>query len=238
MPRFDRFKLSLSIFQAEDRSLGPGLTECGAMVAVGEKVESEIAEGDVRSILEVIASSGKFWHEWDKLKRMLSFQLKQVLSEYPEAQMSSEDQKSSLGETFEELVKRLDGAVQSFYEGPPFTLQRICEILLDGRSIYSNLSKLSQALEKNLSVTSTLTVSTDPYPQAIEHTKSKEETSEDIEVRSSSVQNGVESTAGERDEVMAPAEEAEVEDDVTIDMEAFEEIVGASEANAAPNANP
>ncbi|KAG5403313.1 hypothetical protein IGI04_009432 [Brassica rapa subsp. trilocularis] len=39
-------------------------------------------------------------------------------------------------------------ALLSFDEGPPFTLQRLCEILLAARSIYPKLSKLDLALEK------------------------------------------------------------------------------------------
>ncbi|KAI0510380.1 hypothetical protein KFK09_010981 [Dendrobium nobile] len=122
---------------------------------------------EIRSILEVIAATGKFWHDWDELKNMLSFQLKQVLAEYPEAQIGSgaEQQQSSLsGETYQELVKRLDEALLGFIEGPPFTLQRLCEILLNPKSTYRSLSKLALALEKNLLVTSTLTICTDPYP--------------------------------------------------------------------------
>ncbi|PKU63711.1 hypothetical protein MA16_Dca014271 [Dendrobium catenatum] len=127
-------------------------------------------------------------HDWDELKNMLSFQLKQVLAEYPEAQIGSgaEQQQSSLsGETYRELVKRLDEALLGFIEGPPFTLQRLCEnfpnpeydscslrayiayvsqILLNPKSTYRSLSKLALALEKNLLVTSTLTICTDPYP--------------------------------------------------------------------------
>jgi len=37
---------------------------------------------------------------------------------------------------------------------------------LDARKIYTNLSKLALALEKNLLITSTLTICTDPYLQA------------------------------------------------------------------------
>ncbi|CAN1346107.1 hypothetical protein LINPERPRIM_LOCUS40636 [Linum perenne] len=79
-------------------------------------------------VLEHIASTGKFWHNWDKLKIILSSKLKQVrryanlfpcnnllsisvfpvLSEYPEVKMTSEEQKASLGETYPDLVKRLD----------------------------------------------------------------------------------------------------------------------------------
>ncbi|XP_050254018.1 uncharacterized protein LOC126700079 isoform X5 [Quercus robur] len=117
----------------------------------GVELKAEIAEEEAdefKGILEVIASTGKFWHDWDKLKSMLSFQLKQVLSEYPEAKMTSEEQNASLGETYLELVKRLDEALLGFVEGPPFTLQRLCEILLEARTIYPNLSKLGLALEK------------------------------------------------------------------------------------------
>ncbi|KAB5512294.1 hypothetical protein DKX38_029322 [Salix brachista] len=39
-------------------------------------------------------------------------------------------------------------ALHNFEEGPPFTLQRLCEILLAARRIYPNLSKLALALEK------------------------------------------------------------------------------------------
>ncbi|KAK9914664.1 hypothetical protein M0R45_038428 [Rubus argutus] len=153
----------------------------------------EIADSEVRGILEVIASTGRFWHDWDKLKSMLSFQLKQVLSEYPDAEMTSEQQNASLGEPYLELVKRVDEALHGFTEGPPFTLQRLCEILLDARSIYPNLSKLALALEKNLLVTSMLS---------------------------------------DRDEVMVEVEQADIDDDMSIAMEAFEDIVGSSETSS------
>ncbi|XP_040953690.1 transcription factor GTE8 isoform X2 [Gossypium hirsutum] len=110
--------------------------------------EEELDGEEVRRVLQVSAATGKFWHNWDKLKSMLSFQLKLVLSEYPEAKMAIEQQNASLGETNLELVTRLNEELHSFIEGPPFTLQRLCEILLDARSIYPKLSKLALALEK------------------------------------------------------------------------------------------
>lgn len=45
-----------------------------------------------------------------------------VLSEYPEAKMTSEEQASSLGETFQELVKRLDDGISLSHTFPNFTL--------------------------------------------------------------------------------------------------------------------
>ncbi|KAK6937439.1 Protein phosphatase 4 core regulatory subunit R2 [Dillenia turbinata] len=199
----------------------------------GTEPTEEINGEEVRGVLQVIAATGKFWHDWDKLKTMLSFQLKQVLLEYPEAKMASEEQVSSLGETFPELVRRLDEALHSFTEGPPFTLQRLCEILLAANSIYPNLSKLALALEKNLLVTSTLIMSTDPYPPpTIQKPDEPEERSEEPQPPTDLVQNGVEPAIGDRDEIMTEVEEAEIDDGMTIDMEAFQEIVVSTETNS------
>ncbi|XP_050386230.1 uncharacterized protein LOC126802625 [Argentina anserina] len=198
----------------------------------------EVSGDEVREILEVIASTGRYWHDWDKLKGMLSFQMKQVLSEYPEAEKTSEQQNTTLGETFPELVKRLDEALHGFTEGPPFTLQRLCEILLDARSIYPNLSKLALALEKNLLVTSMLTISMDPYPQSVlQKTDEPEKASEEPKLHSDSVQNGVEPVVGDRDEVMVEVEQADIDDDMAIAMDAFEDIVGSSETNSVQTNN-
>ncbi|KAH8480659.1 hypothetical protein H0E87_030792 [Populus deltoides] len=187
-------------------SINPGEKESKAEIA-GEEDEEE-----VRGILQVIASTGKFWHDWEKLKSVLSFQLKQVLSEYPEAKMTTKEQE----ETYQELVKKLDEALHNFEEGPPFTLQRLCE---------------------NLLVTSTLAVCTDPYPQALEKPGESDKPSEELQVQSSAVQNGVEPVVGDGDEIMTEVEEADIDDDMTIDMEALEEIVASSETNSTSTGN-
>ncbi|KAH1158303.1 hypothetical protein AAZX31_11G090800 [Glycine max] len=201
-----------------------------------EQKQDILSTEEVVQILQVVASTGRFWHDWDKLKSMLSFQLKQVLSEYPEAKMTSEQQYASLGESYIELVNKLDEALTCFIEGPPFTLQRLCEILLDAKGIYPNLSKLALALEKNLLVTSTLTICTDPYPQATEKEPDDQEKASEKQQQqqqSDSAQNGIEPLVSDNDEVMP---EADVGDDMTIDMEAFEGVK-SSEINSEPNAN-
>ncbi|KAL3653787.1 hypothetical protein CASFOL_003468 [Castilleja foliolosa] len=204
--------------------------------------ESQVlfSEEEVRDTLEKSASTGRFWLDWGKLRSILSYRLKQVLSEYPEAAMTSEQQTSSLGETFQELVERLDNALHSFDEGPPFTLQRLCEILLSARSIYPKISKLSLALEKNLLVTSTLTISTEPYPLPTEQNSNGTHEESGLaqpqpQPEPAPVENGVEPPVGDRDEIMADVQEAEVGgDNVTMDMETIEETVKSSEANPTP----
>ncbi|KAA3459125.1 serine/threonine-protein phosphatase 4 regulatory subunit 2 isoform X1 [Gossypium australe] len=225
-----------------DHEQEPGLNHGGTESNPETNRDEEELDGEqVRRVLQVSAATGKFWHNWDKLKSMLSFQLKLVLSEYPEAKMTIEQQNASLGETYLELVTRLNEELHSFIEGPPFTLQRLCEhslilckcyaqqILLDARSIYPKLSKLALALEKNLLVTSTLTVCTEPYPEMMPNPE-PEKATEEAPLQSNSVQNGVESMVGDRDEIMTEVE-ADIEE-MTIDVDAFQEMVGPSEANS------
>ncbi|KAL6508226.1 hypothetical protein OROHE_021768 [Orobanche hederae] len=203
------------------------MQDCGTMFS-GE---------EVRGTLEKSASTGKFWLDWKKLRSIMSYHIKQVCGEYPEATMTSEQQTSSLGETFEELLGRLDNALHSFDEGPPFTLQRLCEILLSARSIYPKLSKLLLALEKNLFVTSTLTMSTDPYPVTTEqNSNGNYEESRGAQPQPTLVENGIEepSSVEDKDEIMADVQEAEVGDDMAIDIESTEDSVRSSEANPTP----
>ncbi|KFK25931.1 hypothetical protein AALP_AA8G181800 [Arabis alpina] len=199
----------------------------------GVELEAEMPDEEMKGTLEAIASTGKFWQDWEKLKGMLSCWLKKVLSEYPEAKMTDEQQKEAPGETYSELVSRLDEALLSFDEGPPFTLQRLCEILLAARSIYPKLSKLALALEKNLLVTSMLAISTDPQSQTTEDANAA--TEETKTAAANWATNGVEAMGGDKDEIrveamggdkdeiMTEVEEADVDDKMKIDMETIDE---------------
>uniref|UniRef100_M1AGG7 Uncharacterized protein n=1 Tax=Solanum tuberosum TaxID=4113 RepID=M1AGG7_SOLTU len=83
----------------------------------------------------------------------------------------------------------------------------------------------------NLLVTSTLTISSDPY--TIQNAITEAGTETETETKGSPVEsNGVEpiTSAGDADEVMAEVEEAEVEDVMTVDMDTIEAIVRSSEA--------
>ncbi|GAU39336.1 hypothetical protein TSUD_60870 [Trifolium subterraneum] len=220
-----------------------------------EEVKSDVSKDEVIRIIQAIASTGRFRHDWDYLKSMLSFQLKQVwggmlayilyfmlilrgvvLSEYPEAKATDEQQRASLGESYSDLVNKLDEALTCFIDGPPFTLQRVCEILLDAKNIYPNLSKLALALEKNLLVTSTLTISTDPIPQdPVQEPDDQEKASEKQQHQSDGAQNGAEPEplVADNDEVMV---EADTGDDVAVEMETIEDAK-SSEIDSEPNAN-
>ncbi|WJX56247.1 hypothetical protein P8452_41920 [Trifolium repens] len=208
-------------------------------VVVEEEEKSDVSKDEVIRIIQDIASTGRFRHDWDNLKSMLSFQLKQVLSEYPEAKATDEQKRASLGESYSDLVNKLNEALTCFIDGPPFTLQRVCEILLDAKNIYPNLSKLALALEKNLLVTSTLTIYADPIPQdPVQEPDDQEKASEKQQQQQSDVaQNGSEPEpeplVADNDEVMV---EADTNEDVAVEMETFEDAK-SSEIDSEPNAN-
>ncbi|KAF5191387.1 serine/threonine-protein phosphatase 4 regulatory subunit-like protein, partial [Thalictrum thalictroides] len=125
----------------------------------GGEMKCEVTEEELGGILEVIAATGKFWHEWDTLKGLLSTRLKQVLAEYPEAQLDQDQQSSSLGETYADVARRLEEALFSFMEGPPFTLQRLCEpdAINRGTTKINNTSKEDKDTG-NATVTTTMGV--------------------------------------------------------------------------------
>lgn len=88
-------------------------------------------------------------------------------------------------------------------------------------------------------MTSTLAVSSDPHVPSSNPKPNESDESEKAEEQklSNAVENGIEPIAGDGDEVMVEVEEADMNDDMTMDMETFEEIVGSSETNNAPNSN-
>lgn len=188
---------------------------------------------EMRGIIEVIADTGKFWHEWSFLRRLLSLQLMQVLGEYSEVQMvmrgDGQQQNSLSAEAHSELFRQLNDALLRFEEGPPFTLQRLCEILLDPKGTYKKLSKLAWALEKTLLVTSTITKCTDPYPAAhgpnseattiAENTDPVEAEPERLLEHPAAVSNGTQHAGGDGDEEMADAEAEEAPGSHDVEMQ-------------------
>lgn len=82
-----------------------------------------------------------------------------------------------------------------------------------------------------------MSISTDPYPQPMmQMSNEADKANEQPKLHSNnSVENGVEAIASDRDETMAEVGEANVDDDMTINMEAFQDIVGGpSETNSVP----
>ncbi|VAI73199.1 unnamed protein product [Triticum turgidum subsp. durum] len=176
---------------------------------------------EMRAIIEVIAETGKFWHDWSFLKRLLSLQLIQVswvniLRLKWQSKRTGSNRIPYLERRTQSCLASSMMALLRFEEGPPFTLQRLCEILLDPKGTYTKLSKLALALEKNLLVTSTITKCTEPYPTAhgpnsegpviTENTGSVDVEPERPAEHPAAVPNGTQYAGGDGDEEMADAE--------------------------------
>jgi hypothetical protein len=112
-----------------------------------EKVLSE----EVKSIIVSISKTGLTCFAWDQLKSLLGYVLNQVISEIVE-----EERKKRGGDTTELETRQtqLLSALQSFH-GPPFTLQRLCELLLNPK-LYGNPTKFLNAIEKMFAVSGTI----------------------------------------------------------------------------------
>lgn len=80
---------------------------------------------------------------------------------------------------------------------------------------------------QNLLVTSTLTICADPYPSAmVQILNEQEKETEEPQVQSNPEQNGVEPMVVDRDEVVMVELKADIENEMMLDMSAFEDLVG------------
>eukprot|EP00731_Ephydatia_muelleri_P027357 Em0019g230a len=82
---------------------------------------------------------------WDLLKPLLCFRLEKVVKE---AFMGARE---SMEDTSKELLAHLDR-----FNGPPFTIQRLCELILEPNKHYRSRRVFVRAVEKNLLVVSTV----------------------------------------------------------------------------------
>ncbi|XP_024538038.1 serine/threonine-protein phosphatase 4 regulatory subunit 2 [Selaginella moellendorffii] len=129
---------------------------------------------ELRRIVSMSAKSGKYWHDWHHLRQLLQFRLNQVvkrlyLDTASSAPPTSNEANGADGEkAVYSVLKKLAAQLASFEDAAPFTLQRICELLLEPDQIYSTIDKFELAFEKLLLVTSTLDpVPPDSYPAGL-----------------------------------------------------------------------
>lgn len=196
---------------------------------------------ELKHILEVIAWTGNYWHEWALLKCLLSFRLKQVLTQYYDAHTASGGQQTLVsGEAFSDFQRRLLESLDSFSDGPPFTLQRFCELLLNPRLTYPSIDKVSLAFEKLLLVTSTIPACNDPYP-SIKGQQGWNKTQETGSAINATGENGAAESRNVADEEMLDAvmkEDKQSDADKLPSEEAslsLEKRLSASEKNLSPH---
>ncbi|XP_030381823.1 serine/threonine-protein phosphatase 4 regulatory subunit 2 isoform X2 [Scaptodrosophila lebanonensis] len=105
---------------------------------------------ELEDYLQYVAKTGDTIFKWSSLKYLFREKLLHVIKHFNEDSPRLEDpfnyetMKSS-------LLERLD-----LFNAAPFTVQRLCELLIDPRKQYSRIDKFMRALEKNILVVSTI----------------------------------------------------------------------------------
>eukprot|EP00735_Rhodelphis_limneticus_P004864 TRINITY_DN16517_c0_g1::TRINITY_DN16517_c0_g1_i1::g.1871::m.1871 TRINITY_DN16517_c0_g1::TRINITY_DN16517_c0_g1_i1::g.1871 ORF type:complete len:154 (-),score=24.09,sp/Q6DCQ0/P4R2B_XENLA/31.88/1e-15,PPP4R2/PF09184.6/1.9e-26 TRINITY_DN16517_c0_g1_i1:710-1171(-) len=123
---------------------------------------------ELDSIISQIAATGLVYFEWSLLRPLLGEKLKKVIIDFNEkagkgalnetlATPTLADAPSTLQEHIEQLIELLDD-----FSGAPFTIQRLCELLLNPGRHYRTSQKLLTAFDKLLTVTTTQPVA--PFP--------------------------------------------------------------------------
>ncbi|CAG5128860.1 unnamed protein product [Candidula unifasciata] len=110
--------------------------------------------------LNGIAANGETLYHWPLLKPLLFAKMEQVIGELQKG-LSSEvipERPNVENVPFDVMHARIVEAFHKF-NGTPFTIQRLCELLMDPKRHYKRSDKFLRGLEKNVLVVSTV----DPF---------------------------------------------------------------------------
>ncbi|GFO44473.1 cysteine-rich with egf-like domain protein 2 [Plakobranchus ocellatus] len=114
--------------------------------------------------LNGVAKNGETLFQWPLLKPLIVGKMEQVIEELQHG-LSSENITSRPNVEnvrFDVMRTRIMDAVHKF-TGAPFTIQRLCELLIDPRRHYKRSDKFMRGLEKNVLVVSTV----DPFGRKV-----------------------------------------------------------------------
>ena len=104
---------------------------------------------EMDGVLGEMSSTGQSQFEWAQFKQVIAVKLEAVCAEYHGAVQD-------LPEAYDAVLKRLLALLEDF-PNAPFTVQRLCELLLDPHRIYATSTrKVTSAFEKLLTVSSTV----------------------------------------------------------------------------------
>ncbi|UJR38257.1 hypothetical protein I4U23_030930 [Adineta vaga] len=123
-----------------------------------EKTENErVLTPELEQILVQIAKTGYSRYPWEKIKPLFLQKLTIVLDEFNnESNMDKLDVHPNVDRsTFEELKNDIIERIDSF-ENAPFTIQRLCELILSPHAHYRRTDKFVRGLTKCVSVVTTI----------------------------------------------------------------------------------
>jgi len=131
------------------------------------KSDDKSVTPELEQILSDIAKTGLTCNRWDHLKQLIAYKLTQTVSGFSDFSSASDGTNPEENPTGS-LHGRIDKALTEFPE-PPFTLQRICELILQPQKHYKTAKKFLFAFEKLVTVSITNeSLSLEEYEKAIE----------------------------------------------------------------------
>jgi hypothetical protein len=130
--------------------------------ATTEELERFAARGGLpgprlRRVLEEMRAVGAPAYEWELVRPLLAAALTDSLTAFRAAHPGTDPALPAAQGGFEAGLARLLAALEGF-QGAPFTLQRLVELILEPAQYYRSVAKLIFGLEKLLSVSSVLEV--------------------------------------------------------------------------------
>mmetsp|Transcript_12365 Transcript_12365/g.14193 ORF Transcript_12365/g.14193 Transcript_12365/m.14193 type:complete len:194 (+) Transcript_12365:260-841(+) len=115
-----------------------------------------------KPLLAVLQSMRKYGvpqYEWSDLRPLVSRAMVDSINQFRSSHVNS-DPEPKPGVSFDDQKARLVSSLNAF-DGAPFTLQRLCELILSPADHYNSTKKLLFGLEKLLSVSTTLEVASE-----------------------------------------------------------------------------
>ncbi|KAI8771584.1 serine/threonine-protein phosphatase 4 regulatory subunit 2 [Biomphalaria glabrata] len=114
--------------------------------------------------LNGVAKNGETLFHWPLLKPLIVSKMEQVIAELRKG-LSAENiptRPNVENVQFDVMHKRIMDSIHKF-NGAPFTIQRLCELLIDPKQHYKRSDKFLRGLERNVLVVSTV----DPYGRKV-----------------------------------------------------------------------
>ena len=141
---------------------------------------------EVPDIIKLVSIKGILPYSWNITRKAIRLQMRQQFHLCWQTRGYEDPDSTEL--TFEKKVEQVVGMLDKFEDdgGPPFTIQRIAELALNGLSTYTSTKKLFRAFEKCLLVEMTMD-SVDEDCTIVEHKdsyffKEQEQVDDEIEV--------------------------------------------------------
>jgi len=112
--------------------------------------------------LGYVAKSGNALFAWSKVKPLFKRKLELIIKEFVEESPTENLPRQPNVEmfSFDQMRERIFEQLES-YTGVPFTVQRLCELMVEPRKHYKRTDKFMRGLEKIMLVVSTI----DPNPK-------------------------------------------------------------------------